>query len=173
MTRLSACVMALGALVGGLGCASDPTQGYSFKSVHSEDVRTIAVPVFKNTTFTTGIEGQLTEAVIKEITRTTRWKISSPTAADTTLTGTITSSRLRPLTRDPVTGMVQEVGTELSVNFTWSDNRSGKVLTERTGFTAMDTFVATRNTGERLEVGQMGTIDQLAKDIVAELRSNW
>lgn len=155
------------------GCASDPREGYSFSSGHDDQVRTIAVEIFDNETFASGLEAQLAEAVSREIMRSTRWRVASTRTAETILSGKMTASELRPLSSDQRTGLVQELGVRLTVDFDWIDNRSGKTLVARRSFTAMDTFVPAIRTGERIEVGQTSTIDSLAKAIVAELRSSW
>lgn len=157
------------------GCASDPTRGYSFQPVYGDGVRTVAVPIFENQTFTTGIEIELTEAVVKEIQRTTPWRVvaGGEGGADTTLTGTITDSTLRALSRGRYTGLVQEVGVQLTVDFDWRDNRSQRVLVSQRGFSALEAFVPARGSQERVELGQNATVQELARDIVGELRSNW
>jgi len=155
------------------GCSSDPKDGYSFKSAHDEGIRTVAVPIFENTTFSNGAETQITEAIIKEIQRSTRWTVVGSSTSDATLKGTLTSSQLRRLSSAPITGLTQEYGVEYRVDFEFRDNRSGKPLVVRKNFSALETFAPSRNVGERIEVGQAGTADRLARDIVAELRSAW
>ena len=161
-------------LVGALpGCASDPHQGYSFSDPHAQDVRTVAVPIFVNQTYSSGIEAELTDAIVKEIQRSTKWSVVSGSAADCTLSGTLTGMELRRLSVQRDTGYVQEMAIQLRADFEFRDNRSGKVVTSRRGFEAVDTFVPARPTGERIEVGQAGATQRLARAIVAELRSAW
>ncbi len=166
-----ACAVACAACIS--GCSSDPREGYSFSDPHNQDVHTIAIEMFENETYAGGLEHQLTEAIGKEIMRTTRWKIASTRSAETVLSGTLVASELRPLSSDQQTGLVQEMGVRLTVDFDWRDNRTGKTLVSRKAFSAMDTFVPAIQTGERLETGQATTVQELAKNIVAELRSSW
>lgn len=166
-------VLPLGAILVAGGCASDPRQGYSFSPTTDPSVHTVSVPVFENVTFATGIEVQLTEAIIKEIQRSTRWTVVSSDRADVTLSGQVVRSEYRRLSGDPVTGLDQEMGQDLRIDFDLKDNRTGKVLASRRGFGAMDTFVATRNNNERPEVGRFNTVQLLARDVVSELRSTW
>lgn len=170
--RLLAATLAVSAFVLG-SCASDPREGYSFSSPHDESVKTVAVEVFENDTFSTGIEAELSEAIAKEIMRTTKWRIASTRLADTVLSGTVTTSELKPLSSDQQTGLVQEMGVRLTVDFDWRNNRNGKTLVSRRSFTAMDTFVPAIRTGERIETGEASTVQALAKSIVAEMRSSW
>jgi hypothetical protein len=155
------------------GCASDPSQGYSFSPARQGNVRTIAVPVFGNKTFSHGVEVELTEAIVKEVQRTTKWRVVAARSADTTLSGTVTESKLKSLATSSGTGLVMEQGLELSVDFEWRDGRSGEVLIARKSFKSLQSFVPARGTGERLELGQHATVQELARSIVNELRSSW
>lgn len=165
-------VCVLGALAMA-SCASDPRSGYTFKDAHRADVRSVAVPVFENATFHHGLEFQLTDAIIKEIHRSTPWRVVSRDEADTTISGSITSVELRRLSRGSETGLAQEVAVDMAVAFEWKRNRSGEVLLARRNFRAPESFVPARGARERLEFGEAATIDQLARDLVAELRASW
>lgn len=165
-------VVGIAAIAPAGGCSSDPRQGYAFKGTHSDEIRTVSVPVFENHTYATGLEAELTEAVIKEIQRTTGWTVSQG-SADATLKGSVRSSDLRRLGVDRVTGLESEVGVDMRVDFELRDNRSGRVLTARKGFGAMDSFAPSIRAGERQEIGRTATVATLARDIVAELRDAW
>lgn len=154
-------------------CAADPTLGYSFQPLHDQSIRTISVPIFENYTFDSRLELMLTEAIIKELQRSTNWTVVSTSAADSTITGAITTSELVSLSRSPQTALVQEVGVRVSVDFDWKDNRTGKLLVSRRGFEGMESFVPTRGTGEPIETGEYAVAQSLARDIVATLRSKW
>lgn len=154
-------------------CASDPTKGYSTKSTYDESVRSVAVPMFDNGTFSVGLEASLTEAIIKELRLVTPWIVTSPGNSETTLSGTLTRTDLVSYSRESQTGLVQEVGVRLTVNFDWVDNRTGKTLVARRNFSATEPFVPSRPAVERLSIGEQAAIQELARDIVSELRSNW
>jgi hypothetical protein len=166
---------ALAVLVPGLlaACAADPRKGYSFASTYPEGVRTVTVPTFENYTFDVGLEDLVSEAVIKEIQRSTGLRVVQGDAADSTLRGIIRSADLRRLTVQRGTGFVQEMALTITVDFDWQDNRSGRLLTSRRAFAAGDTFVPARPTGERLDTGRNGAAQRLARDLVMELRSSW
>ena len=155
------------------GCASDPTRGYSFASTYPQNIQTVHIPIFQNDTFSRGVEVELADAIAKEIGRSTPWRIVSEEGADAVLTGAITEARLRTLTTNRVTGLSQEVAVILTVDFDLRDARSGKSITARRNFSAAETFVPARPAGERLEVGEQATVQELAQAIVAQLRSNW
>ena len=157
----------------GGGCSSDPRSGFAFQDAYRADVRTVAVPVFDNGSFHHGLELTLTDALIKEIHRTTPWRVAGGDEADTTLSGSITSVELRRLLRNSETGLVQEMATDVAVSFEWKRNRTGEVMVSRRNFRSSEAFVPARGAQERLELGERATIDRLAKDIVSELRSSW
>ena len=154
-------------------CSSDPNRGYSFASTYPKNIQTVSVPVFDNYSFNPGLEVALTEAVIKEIQRSSGIKVTGAEAADSRLHGVITKVQMRRLTVEHTTAYVQEEAVQLTVDFQWKDNHTGKTLVERKNFAAADTFFPSRPIGERIEVGQEAAIQQLARDIVAEMRSGW
>lgn len=169
-----AMALAMGALVMVAGgCSSDPSQGYSFTSTFREDVTSISVPIFQNTTFARGLEVELTEAVVAELHKSTSWRIVQEETAQTTLRGTLTSSDLRKFSTARDSGLVEELGVSLTVDFEWKDNRTGKVLSARRGFTATQPFAPALGVNERIETGQHSAVQELARDIVAEMRSGW
>ena len=135
---------------------------------------TIAVPVFDNTTFSHGVEVELTEAIVKEVQRTTKWRVVD--RQNGRHDSVQDHHRVRAQTALHLVGkpgLVMEQGVELSVDFQWQDGRSGEVLIARKGFKSLQSFVPTRGTGERLELGQHAAVQELARSIVNELRSNW
>lgn len=157
-----------------LCCATLPgCAGYTLGSTYSADVATVYLPIFDNTTYVYGLEADLTEAIGKEIHRSTPWRVTSNPGADTELTGAITRVDKRRLSTDGTTGLVQELATVVTVTFEWKDARTGEVLVARRGFSVAEPFAPVRGVGERPETGEASAIDRLAKDIVAELREGW
>jgi outer membrane lipopolysaccharide assembly protein LptE/RlpB len=94
-----------------------------------ENVKTIAVPAFKNETLTYRIEQMLTASVVREFTTRTHYRILNETGedADATLIGTVLSTTASPLTYDTATGRAASVLVVVSMKVTLTD-RSGKVL---------------------------------------------
>ncbi|MGE3108426.1 MAG: LPS assembly lipoprotein LptE [Phycisphaerales bacterium] len=155
------------------GCSSDPTRGYAFTSAHDSGITTVYVPTFRNTTFSHGLEVDLTDAIIKEIKSTTPWRVVSQGDAEASLSGTIVESSLRPLSYARTSGLVQEMGVTLTIEFDFKDTRTGRVIASRRNFSATESFVPARGVGERLEVGEHAGVQELARAVVAELRSGW
>jgi len=155
------------------GCASDPTQGYALESAHPSDVRTVAVPIFENATHNRGVEFDLTDAIIKEIESRTPYKVASSDTADTVLTGRIRSVQLEQISKSPLTGLSEEMILSITIDFEWQDLLTGKSRLRRESFTGHGLFVPSRPTGERIELGRLAAVEQLARDVVAELRADW
>lgn len=161
----------IGALLA--GCSSDPTSGYSLNAAHDRSIETVAVPIFQNDTFHTGVEQTLTRDLIRQIQIQTPWRVTSPESADALLQGTITDVTLRSLSTRTGVGFVQEMAVQLTVEFEFIDNRSGETLTARTNYTALGGFVPANPTGERLEIGYAGATQELATDLVGDLQNAW
>jgi outer membrane lipopolysaccharide assembly protein LptE/RlpB len=94
-----------------------------------ENVKTIAVPAFKNETLTYRIEQMLTASVVREFTTRTHYRILNEAGegADATLIGSVLSTTASPLTYDTATGRAASVLVVVSMKVTLTD-RSGKVL---------------------------------------------
>lgn len=173
MIRL-ACRLAMGllVLVMSQGCASDPHQGYAHVSPYDTSIETIAVPVFDNVTYEPQLETVLSEAIIKEVHRSTPWRVVPRGQAQTLLSGTITGWRLEPLATQRDSGLVQELAVMLTVSFEWRDLRSGEVKVARRDFRASSAFVPAQGASERLDLGERAAADRLARELVAELRTS-
>ena len=159
---------AAGLLSGPMGCA-----GYQAGGGYQGDIRTASVNMFANQTYEIGLEAQLNEAITKEIQRATPWRVVSSGVADAVLTGSITESRLESISVDSATGLTEELGVRITVSFEWRDQRSGRPLVQREQFSAMGTFVPAQGIGQRIETGRRGAVQELARDIVDLLRSDW
>lgn len=173
MTRRPLLCLLLVTLLALPGCAADPREGYAWTSAHRSDIDTIAVPMFENATYVPDLEAQLTEALIKEIHRSTPWRVAEEQHAQTILTGAIRGADMRVFSTDPDSGLVQELGRTLTVSFEWRRADTGEVLVARRRFKAGESFVPARGARERLEEGDRRAISELAREIVAELRSSW
>ncbi|MEO0611534.1 MAG: LptE family protein [Planctomycetota bacterium] len=171
MTRLAITLATLALLL--TGCSADPRTGYSFRSPYDSSITTVAVPVFANSTQHTGIETDVTDAIIKELQRETPWRVTQSETADAVLRGRVISVRLLRLSQQSGVGLVQEQGVQVNVSFELVDNRRGETLIARQGFGALASFVPAQPTGERISVGYRGAAEILADDIVTELANSW
>jgi len=125
MKRYAAAALSLLALFIVQGCGYH-TVGHT---ALPPDIRTIAVPAFKNETLTYHIEQMLTTSVVREFTTRTRYHIVNEAGeeADATLRGTVLSTTASPLTYDTATGRAASVLVVVSMRVTLVD-RNGKVL---------------------------------------------
>jgi len=154
-------------------CSTDPSEGWSTRSIFDSNVRTIAIPVFENDTFERGVEVELTEALVKEIRRRTPWQVTTEGEADSILSGRVRSVELELLSRSRQTRLAEEVLVQVAVDFEWRDQRSGRLLVGRERFEASSLFVPSMPTGEPLEAGRFAAVERLAGDIVDELQASW
>jgi hypothetical protein len=155
------------------GCATDPTQGYSTDSTFPTDVRTVAVPLLANETYSREIHYELTDALVKEIQARTPYRVVSSANADTILLGRVREVELDQLSKSRSTGLSEEAILSVTIDFQWKDLRTDQLLVERREFSSHALFVPSRPTGEPLELGQFAVVQQLAQDVVAEMRSRW
>jgi outer membrane lipopolysaccharide assembly protein LptE/RlpB len=116
----------LGLLIASLSCGYH-TAGHAVQL--PENVKTIAVPAFANSTTTYHIEQTLTSSVVREFTTRTHYRIlNDPSeAADATLRGTVLSTSSTPLTYNSSTGQAASVLVVVSMKVSLTD-RQGKVL---------------------------------------------
>ena len=170
VATLAAACCAFAALA---SCSGDPRSGYSFGGGFDRSISSVATPVWDNTTFYHGLETELTDALVKEIHRTTPWRTLRSDDAQTILTGTITDVSLRRLSTARLTGLVEEVAVEVTVDYTWKDGKTGKTLVARRGVRGVQSFVPARGVGERIDLAESGAAQEVARVVVASMRSGF
>jgi hypothetical protein len=155
------------------GCAASPESGYALSSTYPSSVATVHVPIFENATYDRNIEFELTDAIVKEIQASTPYRLAGASSADTILLGRISRVERESLSRSRETGLSEEVIVSVTIDFEWRDLRSGKTIVARDAFTGDALFVPSRPSSEPIELGQFAVVQQLARDVVTELRSAW
>ena len=152
--------------------------GYTVGNNFTRDIKTVHVPIFENDTDRRGLEFQITEAVQKEITKRSPYRLAKGIEADTRLTGRIVSFRKDVLgeTRydDP-----RELQLSLMVRVLWEDIRSGQVLaqeeipltTEAIPMAAQADF--SPEVGHSLATGLDDTFKLMARKIVNLMENPW
>jgi len=174
-TILAAAFLALGALAA--GCATDgpatDAPGYAVRNRYPKEYRTVAVNVFRNDTYDRPLNGQLTAALIKEVQAMTPYRIASESRADTLLRGTVRRRNVRELSKSRSTGLAEEALYEVTIDWEWVDQRTGKVIVARNGFTASALFVPSRPSAEPTEIGRFAVVQNLATDVVANMQATW
>ncbi len=171
MRRRCVAVLALGVTALGVGCASDPSQGYSFATSYDQRVRSISVSVFENETFHPGIEADLGAALIRRVQRDTPWRVLNPSTAQTVLEGSITDLQINRVTQDTDGGISQQVALRMRADFVWRSAVTGRVLAERRGLAITETFIPAA--GEPIELGLSAATEEMADAILEAMRSVW
>jgi hypothetical protein len=151
------------------GMASDPD--YKWSGLYRQDVKTVAVPIFANRTYYRGVEFNLTKAIANQIESRTPYKVVPKEQADTILEGEIIDAGVHTQSRSQIVGIPQEQLYYLTVNFTWKDMRTGKVLTVRHSFNQTSSYYPTL--GEDQFVGSQDAVERLGLAIVEELQADW
>lgn len=164
-------------LLGGCGYQQEgkytttPNSGYKWQSLYRQDVSTVAVPIFQNKSFSRGMEFGLTTAIIQQIESRTPYKVVDRSVADTILEGEIVGVKTNPSSYSPETVTPQEQMMTVTVNFTWKEIRSGRILCERKAFDQSVAYYPLL--GEDKEVGDQDAVSRLALGIVRELEADW
>ncbi|MFM1823462.1 MAG: hypothetical protein RI967_1728 [Planctomycetota bacterium] len=175
MTR--APLLAVGAAIAAIalaaGCASTPSEGYALASPYPSGYRSVALPIFRNTTFLRGFEFDLADALVKRVEQSTPYKVASEATADTVLRGTIRSIDLVELSRDPSTGLANEMMVRIRADFEWVDLRSGDRIVASEGIESSAVFVPSYPAREPLELGRFAAVEQLASELVSAMQSKW
>jgi hypothetical protein len=154
-----------------VGGETQAGSGYQWRSLYREDVKSVAVPIFQNKSFRRGVEFGLTQAVITQIEAKSPYKVVPRERADTILEGQIVDIRLQNVSSDSSLAIPQEQLYVVTIDFTWKDLRTGRILTERRNFQQTNTFYPTLGEGEF--VASQVNIEKLALGIVQEMQADW
>lgn len=126
MKRISIVLIAVLSLA---GCTAESMRdfnlfGYQFGSRARGDIKTVRVPIFRNTTFFRDVEYELTQAVIKRIEDTTPYKVVNG-QADAELLGTIKVGSSHVMIQNELNEARQRDFT-LIVEVSFIDTRTGQ-----------------------------------------------
>ncbi len=157
------------------GCSADPRAGYTWDSPYSDDVRSVAVPIWTRgvEVYRRDVEFRLTEALKKRIELDTPWKVMPRSRADTELTGVIESIGQQVLSVNPDTGRPMEQRVEAVLSFKWVDLHTGEVLRERSNVIVTSTYLREAPYNEDFFLGYEDLVNQAARRIVEELEQDW
>lgn len=113
-----------------VGCVAWTGCAHPRRTLLREDIRTVYVPVFDNTTWHRGLEVALTRAVTEELKLYTHLRFVSREEADSVLEGKLVAfeeSKAKKSRMDEI--LVITVSAE--VEFHWVDNRTGNEIVPR------------------------------------------
>ncbi len=133
------------------------------------DVKTIAVPAFKNTSSTFHIEQQVTAAVTHEMLERTHYNIvAKPDAADAVLKGTVKSVRTRALTFDNNTGLATSLQAVVELDVKLEDQHSHRVLFSNANYTYREEYQVSEYPSALFEEDKPA-LDRLSRDVARTL----
>ena len=164
----------------GLGCALPLTGcGYHFGSGIDDRIRTVHVPTFTSDSFRRDYAVRLTEAVHRQIGMQTPYRlVTGGQPADTRLIGHVTQVDKSVISETRFDD-ARELQMLLAVNMRWEDTRTGRVLSERivpigpagTDLIAIAPF--SPETGQSRGTAEHAALDDLAREIVAQMERPW
>jgi hypothetical protein len=165
------CTLCLSSGCGYSHTGSEPKDGYQWRSLYREDVRTVAVPIFATRSFHRGVEISLSNALARQIEAQSPYKVAPRERADTIIEGEVVDVAIDTISNDINNAIPQEQLYVVTVNFTWKDLRTGRVLVDRRNFRQTTTYYPTL--GEGRFVGSQQAVERLALGIVQEMQADW
>jgi hypothetical protein len=167
--------------------------GYTTRPNYDLSIRTVYVPIFKNTTLRRGLEFDLTRAVIREIESKTPYRVASCREdADSELIGTIVTRNKTVINFNEL-AEIREAQVLVGVELYWRDLRPGhageilsKPLVKQTGaplvvpegqavppvlVQSLTSFVP--ELGQSVTTAEKANVDRLAVQIVSLMEKPW
>jgi outer membrane lipopolysaccharide assembly protein LptE/RlpB len=137
-----------------------------------QDVHTIAIPDFVNNSHTYRIDQMLTEAVVREFTTRTHYRVQNDPrqGADAILRGTILNTIATPATYDSQTGRASSVIVAVMMKVVLTDNH-GKVLYENPSYQFRDQYQVSRELSSFFEEDSPA-LERLSRTFARTLVSN-
>lgn len=153
--------------------ACSGAKGFKTGTTLPTKYRSIAVPIFQNGTYDRQVGYQLTEALQKRVQQASGYAIAGEGTADTVLRGKVTKVDIKQISQSLGTGLSEEVGVTVTIDWEWVDMRTGKPIVARNGFASSGTVVASRPQAEPLDLARYQAIQRLADDVVANMQADW
>lgn len=144
--------------------------GYTSRSLIDQNVQSVYVPIFDNDTFRRDLEYDLTKAIKEEILFRTQLKIVDEKHADTILTGILRDVQENVLIENP-DAVTVESRVNVFVQFSWLDQRTGRILIDKQNVSASAEFIATRN--EDVRTGEIEAFVNTARKIINLMERKW
>ena len=135
-------------------------------------VRTLAVPMFRNTTQSYHTEAALTQAVVRELSSRTSYHLLTGNHgdADATLEGTITGFRVSPLTYNSRTGQSSSFLITIKASVKLVD-RDGRVLYQNPSYLFRQQYETTQDLASFIQEDNPA-VQRLARDFAQSVVSD-
>lgn len=135
-------------------------------------VHTIAIPAFSNITTRYKLTDHLPEAISREfITRTHYQIVNDPNQADAVLHGAIINYTAYPTIVDQQTGRASGLQVNVTLQITFTERATGKVIYSRPSFEVHDRYELSINASTYFEESD-AALDRLARDVARDLVSS-
>ena len=146
--------------------------GYSDKSLFPQDIASVRLEMFDNTTFRRGVEYELTDALAKRIEADTPYKIiTSKNRADTVMTGQITNISEAGLSIEYELGGVLEREVLIQAVVNWKNLKTGELLINNQSVTATASYTSRQN--QDFKYASTLAANKLAQKIVELMETKW
>ncbi len=133
------------------------------------DVKTIAVPAFKNASSTFRIEQQVTSAVTRELLERTHYRIlPNPPDADAVLKGTIKDVRARAITFDINTGRATSLQIRVVADVELQDLHTHKILFANSNYVFREEYQVSESSSQLFEEDK-SALERLSHDLARTL----
>jgi hypothetical protein len=135
-------------------------------------VHTLAIPVFQNVTQSYHTEVDFTQAVIREFSSRTSYKLipGNDPDADATLQGTITSFTVIPLTYNPTTGQSSSFLITIKARIVLTD-RNHKILYQNGGYLFRQQYETTQDLASFIQEDHAAVL-RLSRDFAQSVVSD-
>jgi lipopolysaccharide assembly LptE-like protein len=166
----AAIVLAIVACVATVGCGYH-TSGHAVRL--PDDIHTIYVPMFENTTQTFRVEQTMTAAVVQELRSRTNFRVvtsNNDGTADATLKGMVNYTANSPLTYDSVTGRISSSLIIISMKVSLT-SKSGKVIWDNPNYSYREQYQVSRDTSSFFDESNPA-FQRVAKQFAKSLVSN-
>jgi hypothetical protein len=148
------------------------------QSLYPSDIHTVYVPMVESNSFRRDLGERLTEAIAKEIERTTPYKVVNGGRADSVLTVRLVSEEKRVLVPS-LTGNAEEIQVGIKVQVSWVDRhgrqlRDNKIVplpNEITDVTGTSNLVP--EMGQSVATAQQEAMCRVAQQIVGLMEKPW
>ena len=133
------------------------------------DIKTIAIPVFTNSTRQFKIEQRVSTAVSREFIERTKYQITSdPSSADLVLKGEIKDVRSGAIAYDQTTGRATTLQIQVTAQVDLIDQRSKKTVFSNHNYIFREQYQVSQNPATLFEE-QDPALNRLARDLARSL----